>query len=615
MALLQPSRSNIRESAARQVGRRNQSLILLLFVSLLLLGGLGSRLVYLQLMEGTRNRQLADNNRIRLIPSPPERGKILDRKGKIIAGSRLSHSVYVWPLATKEAKWNHTITKLSSILNIPEAEIRKRVEQAEQDSPFLVRIARGISPQQVTALAEANDELDGVEVNGETTREYKYGDLAAHVIGYTGELNDEEYEKLKKKGYRLGDVVGKMGIEATYEDMLRGEGGGQQVEVDGAGNVVRVLHDKPSHAGKDLTLTIDLDLQQAAEKILGNFTGSIVVMDPRNGAILAMVSRPAFDPNIFSKRVSEATWKQLQEGNALLNRALQQYPPASTFKIVTTAAAIESGNFTGDEVLPTFPSLTVGGVTFGEWNHAGFGPLGFTGAMANSSDTFFYQVARRMGGEPIIDWSRRFGLGSKTGVDLVDEVDPGLVPDPAWKLKYEKTEWTIGDAINMSIGQGYLLSSPLQVAVMFAVAANGGYKVQPHLLKDNEEAKNWRESLNMKPKTIEILQQGLREVVTYGTGSTALGSSEIAIAGKSGTAEDFGKGSHTWFGAYAPADKPEIVVVAFGEYSGGGGGSLMGPKARQVLETYFTLKKNPNPKAGSQTQPSPTVEVTPEAAR
>ncbi|MEB3292364.1 MAG: penicillin-binding protein 2 [Synechococcales bacterium] len=609
MTLLPLDPSLTRDLAnTRQLGRRNQSLILMLIVSLLMLGGLGGRLAYLQLVEGARNRQLAENNRIRLVPKPPERGKILDRKGRILAGSRLSHSVYVWPPAQKDPKWHDTEQQLAEILKIPAAEIQKRLKQADKSSPYLVRVARGISPQQVTNLEEAGESLVGVEVDAETAREYRYGDLAAHVLGYTGELNDEEYEQRREHGYRLGDVIGKMGVEASYEATLRGEWGGQQVEVDGAGNVLRILGEKPTRAGRDITLTLDLDLQRAATEILGSTRGSIIVMDPNNGGILAMVSQPAFDPNIFSKRVSESTWQRLQEGNALLNRALQHYPPASTFKIVTTAAAIESGHYTGNEILPTYPSLTVGGVTFGEWNHAGFGPLGFTGAMAHSSDTFFYQVALKMKGEPLIDWSKRFGFGQKTGIDLPDEDYEGLVPDPAWKLKHENIEWSIGDAINMSIGQGYLLGSPLQVGVMFSVAANGGYRVKPHLLKDNEESKNWRDSLNMSPKTITILQKGLREVNTYGTGSGALGGSAIAISGKSGTAEDFGKGSHTWFGAYAPADKPEIVVVAMGEYSGGGGGSLMGPKARQVIEAYFNLKQHGSTKPKLEVQPEGVAE-------
>jgi len=585
------------QQRARKVGRKSQSVVMMMACIALIVGGLGGRIAYLQLLEGTQNRQRAENNRVRLIAKIPERGRILDRKGRVMAGTRLTHSVYLWPLALKQTDWGKTLSKLSVILNVPEADIKNRLEREGYQSASLVKVARNISPQQITALAEASNELPGVQVDGETSREYIHGDLAVHVLGYTGELTDENYVKLRNEGYRLGDVIGKMGIEATYEKQLRGEGGGQQVEVDGTGQVVRVLKDKPSRSGKDITLTLDLDLQKAAAEALNGVTGSIVAIDPKNGAVLALVSNPGFDPNIFTRRVSQEMWNRLTSLNdPFLNRSLQTFPPASTFKIVTTVAAIESGKFTGDEVFQTYPSLTIAGTTFGEWNHACVGPLGFPGAMANSSDTFFYQVAQEMGGAPIIDWSRRFGLGALTGIDLVDEVDPGLVPDAAWKLKHEKIAWSIGDTVNMSIGQGALLTSPLQVAMMFSVAANGGFKVKPHLLKDNEEAHNWREDLKLKPKTLEVLKEGLRGVIDYGTGNGLKGGA-VTIAGKSGTAEDLGDGSHTWFGAYGPTEKPEIVVVAFGERTGGGGGSLMGPKAKQVVEAYFAIKNGTHQKS------------------
>ena len=580
-------------ASSRRVGHARQSIFMMMFCGTLILGGLGSRLIYLQLVEGSQNRYRAHNNRVRLISRTPERGSILDRKGHILAGSRLTHSLYLWPIEQKKEDWPKTLAKLSLILNKPQAELEKRLVQAGYESLYRVKVAGNITPAQMTMIAESNSELQGVKVDGETTREYKYGDLAAHVLGYTGELTDEQYEKLKSKGYRLGEVVGKMGIEASYEDQLRGEGGGQQLEVNGAGDMVQILQDKPSRAGKEITLTLDIDLQRAATEALAGMTGSIIAMDPSNGAILAMVSNPGFDPNIFAKPLSAEAWARLTAlDHPFINRNLQTFPPASTFKIITTAAAMEGGGFTGDEVYQTYPSITVGSTTFGEWNHAGFGPLGFPEAIANSSDTFFYQVAQKMGGDPIISWSRRFGLGRLTGIDLNDEDDPGLVPDRAWKLKTYNQEWTIGDAINMSIGQGALLTSPLQVAVMFSVAANNGFRVKPHLLKDNEEARNWREDLKMKPKTIATIQEGLRGVIEYGSGST-LGGGPIAIAGKSGTSEDLGDGSNTWFGAYGPIQKPEIVVVAFGERTGGGGGSLMGPKVKQVIESYFALKNAP----------------------
>jgi penicillin-binding protein 2 len=586
MTLTQPT-AIAQQTAPRSLGRQYRSVFLMLVISLLLLGGIGSRLVYLQLIEGERNRQLAENNRIRLIPKQPERGKILDRKGRILAGSRLSHSVFLWPLARKKAEWQPTMRRLSQILNIPEVTLQKRLDQAGYNSPSLVRIARGISPAQVTALAEYSNELEGVQVDAEAVRYYPNGDLGAHVLGYTGELSDKQYEQRKKEGYRLGDVIGQMGIESAFESVVRGEWGGQQVEVDGMGQVVRILGQKPTKPGRDVRLTLDLDLQKAAETALGDRKGAIVAIDPNNGAVLAMVSRPAFDPNLFSTHITDAQWRQLQsEDHPFVNRAIQVFPPASTFKIVTTTAALESGKFSPDTVLQTYPSLTIGGIEFGDWNRAGFGPLSFTGAMAWSSDTFFYQIAMGVGDRILIDWTRRYGFGRKTGIELAEE-ESGLVPDDAWKRQELKEGWFLGDTVNMSIGQGYLQTSPLQVAVMFAVPANGGDLVKPHLLKDDEESKSWRESLNLSPVTVQILRDGLRDVITYGTGAALRVDNLPLVAGKSGTAEDFGRKSHAWFGAYAPDKKPRIVVVAFAENSGGGGGAVAAPMVRQVLEAYF----------------------------
>lgn len=587
MTLTQPSPVGKRDST-RTVGQRYQSVVVTVLVTLTLLGGIGSRLAYLQLVQGVHNRQLADNNRIRLIPRQPERGRILDRKGRTIAGSRLSFAVFLWPIANSEEEWQPIIRRLAGVLGVEEEAIRSRLEQEGYYSPTLVRVARGISPAQVTALSEMNQELNGVQVEGEAVRYYPNGDLAAHVLGYTGELDEELLAEMQDEGYRLGDVVGQMGVESAFESMLRGEWGGQQVEVDGAGRVLQVLGEKSARSGETVTLTLDLDVQRAAEAALGERQGAIVAIDPRNGGVLAMVSRPTFDPNIFSGRISDEQWAEIQGKNyPFVNRALQGFPPASTFKIVTTTAAIESGSYSPNAVLPTYPFVQVGGIQFWDWNRAGFGPLDFRGAMAMSSDTFFYQTAMRMGGETLIEWTRRYGFGRKTGIEITDEESPGLVPDEAWKQENIGEGWFIGDSINMSIGQGFMQASPLQVAVMFAVPANGGDLVQPHLLKDNEEAREWRESLEMSPETIRVLQQGLRQVLTSGTARSLNVPSLPPYAGKTGTAEDPPRLSHAWFGAYAPFENPEIVVVAFAENSGGGGGKVAAPMVRQVLEAYF----------------------------
>lgn len=580
-----------KNNTARNVGRRYQSLFIMLGITLFMFGGIGSRLAYLQIVRGSQYRQQADSNRIRIIPKQPERGNIFDRNGKILASSRLSHAVYVWPMAPKNVEWTATKARLAQILQTPEAEIQKRLEKAGYNSSTLVRVARDLTPAQITALAEYRNQLKDVEVYIEAVREYPNGELASHILGYTGEMSDRELVKKRKLGYRLGDVVGQMGVEAAFEQQLRGEWGGQQVEVDGKGRIIKTLGAKQAKTGQNVYLTIDINLQKAAEKALGLRQGAIVALDPRNGAVLAMVSRPAFNPNIFTKRIAPQEWKNLQsKDHPFVNRALRGFPPASTFKIITTTAAIESGKFAPNTVLPTYACMNIGGTTFCDWNRAGFGPLGFAGALAWSSDTFFYQIGRGIGGPTLIDWTRRYGFGKKTGIELVSEEARGLVADDKWKQENLDLPWSVGDTVNMSIGQGFLQVSPLQTARMFAVPANGGYLVQPHLLKNNETAKTWRKSLNLKPDTVRVIRQGLRQVVDGGTGK-ALNSPNIPPAsGKSGTAEAFGHKSHTWFGGYAPSSKPEIVVVAFAEHSGGGGGKLCAPMVLQVMETYFKQK-------------------------
>ncbi len=574
----------------RTVGRQYQPFFMMLLISLFLFGGIGYRLAYLQLVEGKSYRERAENNRIRIIPKQPVRGNMFDRKGRILATTRLSHSLYLWPRAQKQANWSETLSRLSQLLNIPQEEIQQRVEQAGYHSSTLIRIARSLTPAQITAIEEYISELKDVEIDVETVRHYPHGDLAAHILGYTGELNPQELKKRKSEGYRMGDIVGKMGAEASFEQQLRGEWGGLMLEVDGAGRAMKLLGQKKAKAGRDVALTLDLEVQKAAEAALNNRKGAIVALDPNNGAVLAMVSYPTFDPNVFSSRITPEIWKKLQgKGNPFVNRAMRGFPPASTFKIVTQTAGMESGKYPPNTVLGTYAAINVGGTLFREWNGAGFGSMGYVGALAWSSNTFHGQIGRGVGGPTLIEWARRYGLGQETGIELGEE-SPGLIADDAWKQERFNWGWTDGDTVNMSIGQGFTLATPLQMAVVFAVPANGGYKVKPHLLKDDGEAKQERESLNLKPGTVSKLRQGLRAVVASGTGR-ALSVPELPPAGgKSGTAEAPPGEDHAWFGAFAPFDKPEIVVVAFAEHSGGGGGSVAAPMVRQVMEAYFKSK-------------------------
>ena len=570
----------------RTVGQGNQSWVLMAIIGLGLIGAIGSRLYYLQLSQGTKNRQIAETNRVRTVAKPPVRGNIYDRKGRLLAGNRLSHSIFIWPLATKRENWLNTRRRIAEILNLDEQLIQAKLTGVTTNSTNRMRIVRDLTEAQITRLRESGADKEGIDVDIESVRYYPGGQLAAHVLGYTGEMNERELNERRPQGYRLGDVTGKMGLESTLESRLRGEWGGTQVEVDGAGRLQQFLGQKVSKSGQDVTITIDLELQKVAEDAIGKHKAAIVAMDPSTGEILAMASRPAFDPNSLSGRISPAVWKQLQgQDHPFVNRALSSFPPASTFKIVTTTAALESGKFKPDTILQTYPSLRIGGITFRDWNRAGFGPLGFPGALKWSSDTFFYQVGQRIGGPTLIDWTRKYGFGKRTGIELPEEAK-GLVADDTWKQKNYKMQWSIGDTINMSIGQGFLQATPLQVLGMFAVPANGGYHVQPHLVKDPVK-REWRESMNLKPSTIATIRKGLREVVDGGTGGVLNSQTIPKSAGKSGTAEAPPGPDHVWFGAYAPADKPEIVVVAFGEHTGGGGGKTAAPMVLKVMEAYF----------------------------
>ena len=579
----------------RTMGKGMRAAILFLLSLLVLIGLLGGRLFYLQIIEGDRNQQLAENNRIRLIAKPPERGRLFDRKGNILASSRLAHVVYLWPIAQPKEKWGETIERLAKYIAVPATTITTKLEQEGYNSPNLVRVSSAISPKLVTLLSEHSMDLPGVQVEPEAVRYYPNGDVAAHVLGYTGEITAEELPELKEKGYRPGDVLGKAGVEYAFENMLRGEWGGQQVEVDALGKVLRVLGQKPPKAGNAVKMTLDLDLEKAVEKILGAQQGGVIAMNPKNGEVLAMVSHPAFDPNLFSGKISEAVWNRLQEkDHPFVNRVLQVYPPASTFKVVTMAAALESKKFGINDLLPTYPYLDIGGFQFWDHNKAGFGTIGFSEAMAYSSNTFFGQVGMRVGEKTLAEWSRKFGYGDYSGLEIKGEETKGTVPDEEWKKRVIGEPWYVGNTLNMSIGQGDVQANLVQVSMMTAAVGNGGFKIRPHLLLEDNDAREWKQSLNIAPENLLALQNSLKAVFEYGT-AASLSSAGISMAGKSGTAQDPPRLNHAWFTLYAPADNPEIVVTVFAENAGGGGGSaIAAPLAVQTVEAYVKIKQQSN---------------------
>ena len=560
-----------------------QQPVLLLVVVLVLSGALVARLAWLQLVQGSENRARADDNRIRLMPRNPIRGRILDRHGDVLASSRLTYNLYLQPRQVSDTQWPALRDRLATVLAVRVASLDQARARGANPEGFRIPLVAGLTSVQVLRFREQIDALKGAEVDTDVLRSYPHGRLGAHVLGYTSGITEEEYERLQTKGYRIRDRVGRSGVEKAFESSLRGQWGGQQVEVNAEGQVQQVLGDKPAKPGQDLTLTLDLPLQRAAERALdGVAKGAIVAMDPQTGAIRAIASRPTFDPNVFSDGPTSSQWASLNSPNApLLNRAFQGFPPASTFKVVTTIAALESGLYTANSKVMSMHSFCYAGLCYGD--HGAMGLIGFPMALAVSSNTFFYQVGLKLGPAHLFQTARRIGFGAVTGLELTDEETSGLLGDPAWKQKVLGEAWTPVDTITSAIGQGALQVTPIQMARLYAAAANGGWLVTPHLV-ERPTPRRW---LGLQPATLQVLRQGLRMVVTQGTGKVLNDPTLPPVAGKTGTGEDPPRPDHAWFGGYAPADKPTLVIVAFGENSGGYGGTVAAPMVKALMTTWF----------------------------
>jgi len=567
---------------SRHTGVGSQAAVLMALV-LTLSGAMTVRLAWLQLLHGREHRAMADENRIRLIPRDPIRGRLLDRHGRVLATNRLTYNLYVQPRLVSDRTWPALRDRLAALLGLQPHTLDAKRQRGANDEGFRILLASTLSPEQVLRFREQASTLSGAEVSADVLRSYPHGRLGAHVMGYTSSITEEEYDRLRERGYRISDRIGRSGIEQAYESHLRGEWGGQQLEVNAAGQVQRVLGDKPARAGRDLRLTLDLDLQAAAERALDTVAkGAIVALDPQTGAIRALASRPSFDPNIFSSGPTIAQWNDLNRPEApMLNRAFQGFPPASTFKIVTTIAGLESGKYSPTSTVPTMGSFCYYGQCYAD--HGSFGSIGFPFALAVSSNSFYYQVGLKVGPDELFKAARRMGFGRLTGVELKDEETPGLLGDPAWKKKVLGEPWTPVDTITSAIGQGAVTVTPIQMARLYAAVSNGGWLVTPHLV----ERPTPRTRIGLKPETLEVLRKGLRMVVTEGTARLLNDPSLPPVAGKTGTAEDPPRPDHAWFGGYAPADRPNLVIIAFGENSGGYGGTVAAPMVKALMTTWF----------------------------
>jgi len=558
------------------------------------------RLVQLEVFQGALNRRLADENRIRVIRRLAPRGDIVDRHGRLLAGSRLAFSVCVVPEELSIAGRSDPAAGLARLLGMPVEEVRQRLSRVERTRAEPIAVWRNASPQAVARLEEQAIYITGVTVLSNAIRDYPHGALAAHVLGYVGEISAEELALQGDGDYRSGDLIGKTGIEKVAEAVLRGVDGGEQIEVEARGRKVRTLGAVPPQPGRKVWLALDLDLQQAAEEALGERTGAVVAMDPNTGEVLALVSHPAFDPNLFSGSLTPGQWSRLTgSARPQQDRAVDScYPPGSVFKPITAAAALEAGQASLESRYFCGGSLTLGDWQLRCWKRDGHGPIDFLEGFAQSCNVMFATLGRRVGPDKLAAMARRFGLGEKTGIDLPQEAS-GLVPSPEWKKRRRHQAWYPGDTCQMAIGQGDCLVTPLQVAVEFAAIANGGYLVQPRLLMSLEGEQqavgdyakrsitgqqSSARSCGLREDTLAALRRGSEAVVEPGGTAHSIASDRYRIAGKTGTAENPSGPPHAWFAGYAPADDASLVVVVIVE-GGGHGATTAAPIARHLFDT------------------------------
>ena len=593
--------------AESEFGDLYRRLFILRVGLLLVVALLGLRLWHLQIREGPYYRDLSENNRTRLVLLEPARGLIYDRHGVLLANNVPSFSLYVTLEDVKDREV--LIQQLADLLALDPTLVRKKM--TTKGSKLLPRKIKDRMTLRDATLVESHRlDMPGVMIQVESQRNYPGGVTAAHLLGYVGEISADQLEKPEFIDLHQGSIVGQYGVEKSYDRHMRGMAGQKSVEVDAIGHEKKASVVERPQAGNDLYLTIDVRLQKVAEDLLGAEQGAIVALDPNSGDILAMASRPGFDPNVLSRELTAKQWVEIvqDEGRPLNNRASQgQYPPGSTFKIPMAVAALETKTMS--------PSSTVfcnGGYQFGkrlyhDWKASGHGYVDLHNALVHSCDVYFYTIGQRMGIDVMAEFGKDFGLGKATGVELPSERS-GIMPSTAWKQKAKNEQWLPGETISAAIGQGYVTVTPLQMASLVGTVANNGVSYRPRLVQAvmDRTSGNLQElpavprgTINAKPETFRVIKDALADVVTKGTATKAK-SSMVTIGGKTGTAqvaalrtgpeENIPKKfrDHAWFVAFAPVESPKIAVVVLAEHMGHGG-SAAAPLAKEVIETYMKL--------------------------
>lgn len=579
--------------------------ILFLLVIVILI----TRVAYLQLYDGQHYAELADGNRIRIIPTIAPRGTFFDRNGQLLVTNRPGFVVSLLPLT--EPISPEVIQRVSKLLDVPVEEIQRRIDIHYSFDP--IKIKQDVTPDVVSIIEEQKADYRGVIIEVQPVRNYILKEEGAHTLGYVSEISEYELEQNKNSGYKQGDIVGKFGLEKIYDKEIRGVNGGEQVEVDVNGKPVQILGKKEPTPGYDLILTLDRDLQVATEKAvdeilkeIGANAAAAVVLNPQNGEVLAMVSRPAFDPNLFAHGISYKDWNAINENpyHPMDNKTITgEYPPGSTFKIVTGTAALAAGVVTPEEQI--FDSGTHWLVPKGNASGEALGWLNFHDALAHSDNVYFYEMGNRLGADRLENYARMFGLGKETGIDLPYE-SPGLTDWKEYKMKYYHDEFYLSEIMDASIGQGFNLVTPLQAAMVTGEIAANGNRFRPHLVKrivtqDGDLIRDFQPELlsslveqGVDPYIIKLVQDGLREVTVTGTAASSFRGFPYPIAGKTGTAENSQGRDHGWFVAYAPFENPCVSVAVVVEQGGFGSQSAV-PIGRKILEAAYEIMNKRGP--------------------
>lgn len=590
--------------------RHELRLNFMLLASCIIIFGLSLRMVYLQIYQGEYYKGRAEGNRTRISKIVSPRGIIYDDSGEALVRNEPG---FVVSLRHRNRPYNKgVITKLSNIIEVPEEKIYAKIKR-QNGSYEPVRLKSNLSPELVTKIEESLSDLPDVMLELLPLRVYMDKELGVHFLGYVGEVSDYDLKRGIYKDLEPGAIAGKFGLEAFYDEPLRGIDGKTVEEVDVSGQVIKELNRVEPIPGEDLILTINANLQREAEKAVDEQlkwlrdtrwgpkanAASVVVMDPRTGAIKAMVSRPAFDPNLFVTGISSKNWKKINENpyHPLLNKAIAgEYPPGSTFKIVTGSAALETKKVTPYEKI--FDSGKHWLIPMGNAGGEALGWINFHTALAKSDNVYFYEMGNRVGIDSIDKYANIYGIGTKTGIDLFGEAS-GMIPSPKYKKQLYNEDWYLGDTFNAAIGQGFTLATPLQIASMMGAVAMDGVRYKPYLVDkflnpDGSVAKVVAPvelpKLDVSQSTLKIIQSALKAVAQEGGTASSLANLPVKVAGKTGTAENSHGKDHGLFIAYAPADNPTIVVAVVVE-QGNFGSLSAAPIVQKILKYEFSGKK------------------------